>query len=94
MKWDTFRDRLIPGQKEEWRLTITKPDGTPADASMLAVLYDKSLDALYAHNWSFTPKAYYSTPSSMWRWKRWYSGYASGSKEYHSLQIIRTMLSR
>ena len=94
MKWDTFRDRLIPGQKEEWRLTITKPDGTPADASMLAVLYDKSLDALYAHNWSFTPKAYYSTPSSMWRWKRWYSGYASGSKEYHSLDAPELLYSR
>ena len=68
MKWETFRDRLIPGQKEEWKLTITKPDGTPADASLLAVLYDKSLDALTKHQWLFTPKISLSQPYAAWQW--------------------------
>ena len=53
MTWQTFRDRLTPGQQEEWQLKITKPDGTPADASLLAVLYDKSLDQIASHYWSF-----------------------------------------
>lgn len=55
MKWTTFRDRLVPGQKEEWRLTVTNPDGTPADAQLMATLYDKSLDQIDPHNWSFNP---------------------------------------
>lgn len=53
LQWNTFRDRLTPGQQEEWTLSITKPDGTPAKASLLAVLYDKSLDQIYPHSWNF-----------------------------------------
>ena len=71
MQWTTFRDRLTPGQQEEWKLTISKPDGTPADASLLAVLYDKSLDALYSHQWSFAPNSYLAQPFTSWRWRVW-----------------------
>lgn len=46
MKWDVFRDKLHPGQEEEWRLTIKTPQGLPADAEMLATMYDASLDKL------------------------------------------------
>lgn len=28
MKWEVFRDKLRPGQKEEWKLTIKTPQGT------------------------------------------------------------------
>lgn len=47
LKWTTFRDKLRPGQQEEWRLRVTYPDGRPADAELLATMYDASLDALY-----------------------------------------------
>lgn len=33
LKWTTFRDRLTPGQSEEWTLNITRPDGTAAKHS-------------------------------------------------------------
>ncbi|MBX0291024.1 hypothetical protein K3G63_11270 [Hymenobacter sp. HSC-4F20] len=46
----TFRDKLQPGQRETWRLTIRQADGKPAAAELLATLYDKSLDAFQAHN--------------------------------------------
>ena len=39
---DVFRDKLRPGQEEEWRLTIKTPQGTPADAEMLATIDRKS----------------------------------------------------
>ena len=52
MKWSTFRDRLTPGQKEEWRLHLTTPDGKPAKAQLMAVIYDKSLDRISRHTWS------------------------------------------
>ncbi len=47
LKWTSFRDKLRPGQQEEWTLCILRPDGTPADAELLATLYDASLDKLY-----------------------------------------------
>ncbi|UOQ53143.1 alpha-2-macroglobulin family protein [Hymenobacter cellulosivorans] len=49
----TFRDKLQPGQKETWRVTIHQTDGKPAAAELLATLYDKSLDVFQPH--SFPP---------------------------------------
>lgn len=46
MQWQVFRDKLRPGQQEEWRLTLKNPDGTPAQAELLAMMYDASLDAV------------------------------------------------
>ena len=51
IKWTTFRDRLLPGQQETWTLNVTRPDGKPADARLMATLYDKSLDQLMPHQW-------------------------------------------
>lgn len=48
MKWTTFRDKLRPGQQEEWKLTVLYPDGRPAEAEMLATMYDASLDKIYS----------------------------------------------
>ncbi|WP_455961426.1 alpha-2-macroglobulin family protein [Bacteroides bouchesdurhonensis] len=47
MKWEVFRNKLYPGQKEEWKLTIKALQGQAADAEMLAMMYDASLDKLY-----------------------------------------------
>ena len=51
LRWNTFRDRLTPGQKEQWQLQVNRPDGTPADARVIAAMYDKSLDEFEPHNW-------------------------------------------
>lgn len=66
MKWSTFRDRLVPGQKEEWTLSITKPDGTPADAQLIATLYDASLDGIDDFSWAFDLGLYLNLPSTRW----------------------------
>lgn len=47
LKWRTFRDKLRPGQQEEWRLQVQYPDGRPAEAELLATMYDASLDPLF-----------------------------------------------
>jgi len=47
MKWEVFRDKLMPGQQEEWKLVIKTPEGAPAVAEMLAYMYDASLDKVY-----------------------------------------------
>lgn len=54
LKWATFRDRLQPGSREEWKLQVTHPDTKPADAQLLATLYDASLDKLYVNDWNFS----------------------------------------
>ena len=50
MRWDTFRDHLQPGQKERWKFTLTRPDGTPASANVMVGMYDASLDALVPYS--------------------------------------------
>ena len=66
LTWNTFRDRLTPGQQEEWTLTVMGPDGKPADAQLMAVLYDKSLDQLVSHNWLMIPYTSLSLPYASW----------------------------
>jgi hypothetical protein len=46
----TFRDKLQPGQRETWRVTIHQAGGKPADAELLATLYDQSLDVFRGHS--------------------------------------------
>ena len=64
--WKTFRNRLTPGQKEEWTLKITTPDGKPAKAQLMSVLYDKSLDQIAPHSWNFSLGFYQSLPDCYW----------------------------
>ena len=87
MTWQTFRDRLTPGQQEEWQLKITKPDGTPADASLMAVLYDMSLDQIASHQWSFSPSNYLPQPSTAWQWTSWGGINARGYQSYQGLVV-------
>lgn len=67
LSWKSFRDKLTPGQKEEWTLTILSPDGKPAKAQLLATMYDKSLDAIYRHQWSMNYDYGVSLPYAQWR---------------------------
>ena len=55
MSWQTFRNRLTPSQTEEWTLRITRPDGAPVHAALIARLYDASLDALAYNGWNAHP---------------------------------------
>ena len=79
LQWQTFRDRLTPGQQEEWTLTVTK-DGKPVDAMVMATLYDKSLDQLTPHLWGLSPRTFQWLPSTNWQFTmNWFlhaEGYA------------------
>ncbi len=65
--WKTFRNRLTPGQKEEWTLKITTPDGKPAKAQLMSVLYDKSLDQIAPYSWNLSLGFYQSLPNCYWK---------------------------
>lgn len=70
--WKTFRNRLTPGQKEEWTLKITTPDGKPAKAQLMSVLYDKSLDQIAPHSWKMSLGFSQWLPSCYWTSNLWY----------------------
>ncbi|MDR1130181.1 MAG: hypothetical protein LBK96_04300, partial [Prevotellaceae bacterium] len=47
----TFRNMLLPGEKEKWTLKIKNANGEKETAEMVATLYDASLDAFISHGW-------------------------------------------
>ncbi|NVN94753.1 MAG: hypothetical protein HXX18_05660 [Bacteroidetes bacterium] len=53
ISFETFRNKLLPGQKEEWKINIKGSKGEKLASEMLASMYDASLDAFKPHNWSF-----------------------------------------
>lgn len=56
LEWKTFRNRLEPGQREEWTLTVKDKDGKLVNgAEVMAVMYDAALDRIYGHSWRFEP---------------------------------------
>ena len=87
LQWTTFRDRLTPGQQEEWTLTILDPQGKPADAQLMATLYDQSLDQLQAHQWSLIPYYHLPMPNSHWTFpnRHQMSGGGSYDWKHHSV---------
>ncbi len=52
VEWMSFRDKLLPGAQEEWRLRISGPKGEQVAAQLLTAMYDASLDAFVPHGWS------------------------------------------
>jgi hypothetical protein len=55
IQFATFRDKLQPGEKEEYRVTIRGAKGDKVLAEMMAGMYDASLDAFAANNWQLMP---------------------------------------
>ncbi|HJV77373.1 MAG TPA: alpha-2-macroglobulin family protein, partial [Paludibacter sp.] len=75
-----FRDKLQPGEKAEWTITIPESVDGKRTSELLVDMYDASLDALRSHSWQFNPA--YQEPlmySPQWtsNGKRYGSGSAS-----------------
>ena len=54
-EFTSFRDKLQPGQNEEWEITIKDNSGDFVLAELMTTLYDASLDAIMPNYWSFSP---------------------------------------
>jgi len=67
LKLEVFRDKLRPGQQEEWRISVKDNADKPALAELLASMYDSSLDKLrMSQNWAFTGTYKgYSSPETL-----------------------------
>ena len=84
-KWKTFRDRLVPGQKETWTLQILSALGKRTKAQLMASLYDKSLDALYPNSWHRLNDFSFSLPYSVWLGPSLHMCYLNGSQYLDNL---------
>jgi hypothetical protein len=51
ISYETFRDKLLPGVNEKWKVKITGNKGEKIATEMLAGMYDASLDQFKPHNW-------------------------------------------
>ena len=79
----SFRDKLLPGQDEEWTLIIKNAKNEKAQAELLATLYDASLDELVSKN-SFNLsliKPYYS--NSSWQQPVGFGQASSSNSNYY-----------
>ena len=59
IEFATFRNKLYPGQKEEWQIKIKGHKGEKVAVEFLASMYDASLDQFASQNWSFNILSYY-----------------------------------
>lgn len=50
LKGESFRDRLVPGGREHWKLTLSSADGREAGAA-IATMFNESLNALRRQSW-------------------------------------------
>ena len=50
--YSTFRDKLLPGSEEKWKVKISGSKGEKVAAELLAGMYDASLDQFKPHSWS------------------------------------------
>jgi uncharacterized protein YfaS (alpha-2-macroglobulin family) len=66
IRFETFRNKLLPGEKEKWRIKIKGAHNTKIAAEMLATLYDASLDAFGANQFSFDPFPYFPQLPASW----------------------------
>lgn len=81
ISFETFRNKLLPGAKEEWKLLIKGKSGDKVAAEMLATLYDASLDAFRSNNWYFNP---YNSYYNRLQWQTTFEFNASGAREYNT----------
>ncbi|HQV38476.1 MAG TPA: alpha-2-macroglobulin family protein [Flavobacteriales bacterium] len=85
VEWMTFRDKLLPGAKEEWRLKITGPKGEKVAAQLLAGMYDASLDHFVPHAWDLSV---WPTNSARMGWEQPMPfGVSNGDQLWRNLQL-------
>lgn len=60
VSYESFRDKLRPGEAENWTLKLKDHNGNPISAQLLASMYDASLDAIAPFSWSNRINFYYT----------------------------------
>ena len=87
LNMEVFRDRLSPGQTEEWRISIKDAQNQIVATEVLAAMYDASLDKIRLHTWNFNPVYSINLHSiANQTGNEFNSSYSSGEKMFETLQ--------
>ncbi|HFB99311.1 MAG TPA: hypothetical protein ENJ53_00765, partial [Phaeodactylibacter sp.] len=97
LEYSTFRDKLKPGQEEEWRIKITGNKKEKVAAEMVAAMYDASLDEFAANYWNMNlfPMQYiskhlrsnnFASVGSQLMARNWQPQGGGGSRAYRTLK--------
>lgn len=64
---ETFRDRLVPGAREEWKFRFSFDNKELPNLPVMAVMSNKALDALAPFQWNFDPYSsiYWNLPGGV-----------------------------
>ena len=85
IRWSTFRNKLTPGAEETWVMHVSK-DSVPVKASVLATMYDASLNKFGAHSLPFALSFNRTVPMQYWNHTNPYSLSLSASKQLEMLK--------
>lgn len=66
IEYQTFRDKLRPGQEEMWKIVVKGPKKEAVAAEVAAAMYDASLDEFSHNSWSYLPHSYRFYSHSYW----------------------------
>lgn len=94
LKWSSFRDKLTPGDKQEWRLKVTDIEGNAVNASILATMFDASLENIYKNNWNFKINYNRFIPFSSWKIADIINTYFQFYFPFDNLPVIRNKYNR
>ena len=81
--YSTFRNKLAPGQEEEWQLKISGPKGEKVAAEMIVAMYDASLDQFVGHNWYLNPYPIRSYSNQAFRTKHFQATHTQQLGRYY-----------
>jgi uncharacterized protein YfaS (alpha-2-macroglobulin family) len=98
----TFRDKLQPGEKEQWKLRISGTGNEKLSAEMLADLYDASLDDIAPEQYwrtsfdyePYTPNYFewtdneFAKPNATTAYKQQYFDYSLRKRNYEQLNLF------
>lgn len=91
IKYETFRDKTLPGSQEEYRIKISGSKNDKIAAEMVAAMYDASLDQFIGHDWKnrFYPNSYTQISLESYGFKLMTGSYHNyGNKGYQEIKSL------
>lgn len=62
LKFSSFRDRMVPGERERWSISVADNLGKGVESAVILDVYSKALDAISPFGWNFhvsRPEGYF-----------------------------------
>lgn len=76
---ETFRDKMLPGSQEEWKLKVKAENGEKTLSEVLLNMYDASLDQFASNNRYFNP---YQNHYAKMKWRNYLGSQINGESLY------------